>query len=331
MDAQKLLKKRDVWMAVAMLWVLYYHLDLRFTFPPLHALKLFGYGGVDMFLFASGIGCWYSLKRDNRLLPFLKRRFLRIMPTYWLFLPFWFVMRFWLYEPLDVPAFIGNILCIQDFTDKSGGFNWYMSAIWLMYFLAPLLFELLKGCSRKRDCLLILAVLVLSSIPFWEQEKLIITFTRTPVFFVGMAFAKVIDGQQLDRRFFTLCFGWMAAGCMLLAYFFLFVTNHMRPWGLWWYPFILMTPGICVGISLVSDWLDHWNAGRVLNRMLISFGKCSFCVFLVHIVIYDVTRYLIKAETIPNSGVVWLAAVACSVALSYFLQAAVNRLPWVKH
>ena len=38
--------------------------------------------GVDMFLFVSGVGLWFSMKSDGNVLRFWRRRFLRVVPEY---------------------------------------------------------------------------------------------------------------------------------------------------------------------------------------------------------------------------------------------------------
>ena len=48
----------------AILWIMLFHSTLRLTWPPLHLIKATGYAGVDVFLFLSGIGLYYSMEKD---------------------------------------------------------------------------------------------------------------------------------------------------------------------------------------------------------------------------------------------------------------------------
>ncbi len=58
-------------MGLAILWVIYYHLPHDFITNPLFLkLQLFGYAGVDIFVYASEIGCYYSLSKNSETLPF---------------------------------------------------------------------------------------------------------------------------------------------------------------------------------------------------------------------------------------------------------------------
>ena len=67
-------KYRSIWMGFAILWVVFYHINIPINNTPIFFLKTFGYGGVDIFIFASGIGCYYSYLRDRSPLDFIKRR-----------------------------------------------------------------------------------------------------------------------------------------------------------------------------------------------------------------------------------------------------------------
>ena len=49
-------KYRSVWMALAALWILYYHSSLppKYYSSFLGYVRFFGFSGVDIFVFASG-------------------------------------------------------------------------------------------------------------------------------------------------------------------------------------------------------------------------------------------------------------------------------------
>ena len=138
MRFKDLLKYRDAWLGFAMIWIVFFHAAFNLDFILLKVIKATGYGGVDICLFASGIGCFYSLNKDGSIDGFLKRRFKRIAPTYLCFMFFWLIYKA-LLKQISVPMAIGNILGIQAFTGQETEFNWYITAIILFYFLAPYL------------------------------------------------------------------------------------------------------------------------------------------------------------------------------------------------
>ena len=81
-DFKKILSYRSVWMALAALWVVYHHISLTPPCEFLQVLKSCGAGGVDIFVFASGLGCYHSLKKNPDTLIFIKKRLIKIvLPT----------------------------------------------------------------------------------------------------------------------------------------------------------------------------------------------------------------------------------------------------------
>ena len=56
---------RNQWLGIAMVWIMWYHSGFSGNIRVFHYLKSIGYGGVDICLFASGIGCYFSLEKDS--------------------------------------------------------------------------------------------------------------------------------------------------------------------------------------------------------------------------------------------------------------------------
>ena len=100
MYAKDLLRYRRVWLGIALIWVILFHCPLDFGL--LSYFRAIGYGGVDICLFTSGIGCFYSLSSDSDVVGFMKRRVKKLMPTYIVFIllsiherEFWFSNGCW--------------------------------------------------------------------------------------------------------------------------------------------------------------------------------------------------------------------------------------------
>ena len=89
----KTFRYRDAWLGLAMLLIIMYHSSFRFSFYVLKILKAIGYFGVDICVFATGIGCYYSLEKDPDSLRFLQRRVKRLYPTYLCFVIPWMIWR----------------------------------------------------------------------------------------------------------------------------------------------------------------------------------------------------------------------------------------------
>ena len=72
-----------------MLWILLFHIPMELPGAGLRLFRQLGYGGVDLCLFASGVGCFYSLSKDPDAGRFLGRRLWRLGPVYLIFMLFW--------------------------------------------------------------------------------------------------------------------------------------------------------------------------------------------------------------------------------------------------
>lgn len=307
MEVKKLFKYRNICMALAILWIMFRHAGITITNTPIKWIKEFGYGGVDIFLFASGLGCYFSLSKDSNVGSFIKKRFLKIMPTYWCFIGFWIAFKK-IMETITIREAIGNILAIQSFTVLENDFNWYISAIWLLYILSPYFVKIADKIKSWKGFLAVVGVLILFSVPFWNSRILIITMTRIPIFFMGMYLAKIADKNEFKITKLKAIF---AIVVMILGFVSLFASyyyfeNKLWNYGLYWYPFILITPGLCLLITYLSYLLEKIRFGNLVLKLLGIIGNNTFEIYLVHILIFSILKRLIASGEVVSNIRNWL-------------------------
>ena len=75
-------KYRGHIMGFATLWIALLHASMWFPIEPINWLKLIGQGGVDIFLFLSAFGLYYSYQKDDNKIHFWKKRFMRVIPIF---------------------------------------------------------------------------------------------------------------------------------------------------------------------------------------------------------------------------------------------------------
>lgn len=246
MRLSALYKHRSVWMGIAMLWIVLFHSGLIISNSLISYVREIGYGGVDIFMFASGLGAYFSYTKDHNPTSFIKRRFARLAPVYLLFIAIWISYKLIMSE-LSIKAAIGNFLAVQGFTGLGYEFNWYITALIVVYILTPFFSGLIEKFN-SRQIFFLIAVLIAISIPFWNSHNGIIIVTRLPIFVIGMYFAKLSkdDSKRMTWKFAALLAGAMIVGMALLMLFFVKYSNLLWEYGLYWYPFILITPGLCL-------------------------------------------------------------------------------------
>lgn len=323
MNLKKVFAYRNVWMGLAMLWIVFMHMEIGVSNTVLSYLKQFGYGGVDIFLFASGIGCYCSLEKDGDYVRFIKRRALRILPTYWCFCIVWSIYQY--KHGMLASDILGNFLCIETFTGSQNSFNWYICAIWLLYFLAPFFKGLVDRIHSWIGLFIFMIILVVFTIPFWYADMFIIIVTRIPIFFLGMFFGKLSTKELEQKDFRKLTALSVAAMLLGIACLALFVWRYpARLWscGFYWYPFILITPGLCILISYAMEYLKKIKIGAWFETILSFVGKHSFEVYLIHIWFYEILTndyiaVMPETNTAQNWWLTTLFVIPACVILHY--------------
>lgn len=329
MTLKEVIKYRKIWMGFAILWVIFFHFGYKPP-DPLAALQSSGYSGVDIFFFASGIGCYLSYSRDKNAAAFIKRRFIRIMPTYFVFIVIWCTYKV-ITDGMDFTTVLGNIFCVQDLTGKDGSFNWYFGAMWIFYLLTPYFVAVADKIKKPVGCVLFCLLLVLFSFPFWNVKALIIIVTRLPVYFLGMYLAKrsQVSDDKISLKFMLIAtvLSIISMAAFIVCYFKL--HDELWNYGLWWYPFIITAPTICFYLSLISKQLEKKSVGQKILKAFSFIGSYTFELFLVHMFVFKEVSSMIM-ERQPNHVIaIWFAAlipVAIGAAILYQLTKGVKKL-----
>lgn len=228
MNYNILSKYRSQLMGLAILFVAMFHVGMahgNFFYP----LRRLGNVGVDMFLFVSGIGLWFSWMRSRRgKLPdgsdgmgvrqsavrFFRRRYIRVYPVWLLVASVFYI---WKYVEVpggvdspDIPNLIANILFNWSFWRADDLTFWYVPAVMMLYLFAPPYMELV--CRRPAYRWLPVAFVILAAmvqyVPFFHRSvgHLEIFFSRVPVFFLGINVGKyVMEKRELPKGSIGMC------------------------------------------------------------------------------------------------------------------------------
>ena len=318
MKVKDLLRCRQQCIGFAMCMIVLYHLSIDSPFPFLEQLKTTFYGGVDLCLFASGIGCYHSLDRNPDIGTFMKKRFQRLAPTYLVFIFFWLMLEA-LRGNFTIHMALGNILGIQNFTGLGSFFNWYISAILLFYLLAPYLKQIADRTTAGSKWGFLL-LFVLASVPFWGSHTYIITVTRLPVFYLGVLFGQYSKTEQpIPTKFWGSAIAALLVGAAFLSAALRYAPNQLWSNGLYWYPFILIAPALYAAVSALFHFLNRTGKLRLLDAALTVIGDYSFEVYLVHISVVDMLNLcaqylqLQDLDNLISALAVVLTAVGCFV------------------
>jgi peptidoglycan/LPS O-acetylase OafA/YrhL len=323
-------------MGLAAIWIVIYH---SFSFGPgflgsiLQFFRSIGYFGVDIFFFLSGLGLmmgWY--KKRYSLKAFYMRRFLRIMPAYWIVILLGLAARSVLGAPCPIGKFVANFFCVGYLTHQQTIFGlWFVGAIIILYLAFPVLAYILTKSQKSFMPVVIVTFVSLAIAIFlgWAEHgsHLIPFILRWPAFFLGMYTGLCIVTQnyiyidKVSPR--VLCL-------LLFTGFILLFSIRLRPiyitksflWqkGIYFYPCVLMSYPFCYfAARLCNRYKDFYITKRLLETL--SFlGKISWEICVVHIVALNITygRLIAYQQFYPRVFVI-AASIACAAFLHYLL------------
>ncbi len=291
---------------IAILWVCFFHAKLGLEqVPVLGALQQIGYLGVDLFMLLSGMGLYHSLDRNPSLPGYLKRRAQRLLPAFWPVCLLWCLTMIPGLQLTGWPAWhsaLGSLTLLGHLTGAPYTLNWYLSLLLTTILLAPAAHALLR--RAKRPILAtkgLVALAGLCGVLFIGRDQLMLV-SRLPLFLLGMGLM-AIPTKESDRRVITglLWLGFLIGAGMLYLAFTRYAHLLIR-WGLYWYPALLMIPGLAAGLGWAMDKLAKKG---VRWRVLDALGKASFEIFLFNGWFELYCKQVLKA-TEPLTYLLWM-------------------------
>ena len=259
---------RNVLFGIATLWIGLFHswnLTLKTYTDNEFLIKAFGFirgtgnVGVDMFLFLSGVGLFFSFTKDSNVLRFWKRRLMRVLPTAFLIAAFYFSIRYVNGRfTSGLPHYISR-MTFTYFFFKGERVFWFISLILALYIVFPVFFKIIE--RFRLYGMLGLVVLIIGGgfllraiapgfYSYWE-----IALCRVPVFVVGIWAGKfVMEKREIDRRWLWLFLG-VAVGMLVLLYNY---TAMMKA----------IVPGYSKDVESMYIWIYRYG-GSILGIALV--------------------------------------------------------------
>lgn len=281
---------RGVLMGAAVLWLVWYHSDMRFdAVPPfyratavaaalLHTMRTAGNAGADVFLLLSGVGLYHSFEKTPDTFRFYKKRALRVLPPVLIVSVIWAGMN-------GAGGFLNYFarVFLLDYFTEGNSICWYVNLLLILYLFYPLLHRFLRRFGARAAVVSIalsvaLAALLRICAPtlFW---RFFLAVPRIPVFICGALLGKaVFEKKEVSRRwlricaaFFTVCWIW-------------FMYESFRPLGFREaivLRFYLYCPFAVSAVVLGSAFFARFSVPR-LQKVLAWFGGLSLEIYLLY-------------------------------------------------
>lgn len=295
---------RGALMGIAMLIIILFHVDLARS-DMFFGLRRMGNLGVDMFLFLSGIGLWFSWMKTPSYRNFYFRRLIRIYPAWLIIACLYYLPRLHVHDAASLVNLIGEIGFNWNFWLHDELSFWYIPAIMMLYLFAPPYMELIRRHSVYRwlpVVMIMWCILVEWVTPIHHAVgHLEIFWSRVPIFFIGINMGEMvrqrrtIDGQGIWML--IIMFVMTSVSCFFLeqerhGQFPLFVERML---------YIPLTITFILICNRVLRRTPKW-----VNGALAFVGSLSLECYLIHL--HFVLNYL------PKAWSYWPTFLACVVA-----------------
>ncbi len=336
---EKISKYRDALMGVAILWVMLHHSGLNLP-NPFFVVKRSGYCGVDIFMFVSGLGCAYSLHKNNDVLTFYKRRIKRIFPMYLPILAVFLAMNSTAQSAAEwARDILGNITGFSFWAMEGTRFNWYLVAIPVFYFITPIIFDCLKR-YRSYGLTMLLILSFVAGFCFARTEDVAIAVYRLPIYVLGVAagvYMVTSDAGAKGTNGIAVRIAAYAGGCIGLV---LLALMHRYKdvipvdyYNVFW-PCILISIGLMCLLSRIFEGIEKSKAGKAIVQAFAFLGKLSLELYLIHIVFFGKIGMWIegvydKENPLPFSFkniLIWLMACIVTIVAAYAYRKGINTL-----
>ena len=304
----------DIFLGLGILIVITGHfLPGRLVFGNVtNLVSTLGRGGVIVFFLLSGYLIFKNLQ-NQKITPFLCRRFFKIFPAYWLNVLILVVLRQYVggFEAHSAGTYLSNFFMVSDLfkTESISGVYWTLLIEVKFYIFIALYFSFLKSGYIS---LVLFLMIVANGLVFMLRGQASLFLTFFPVFFVGIQ-VFLAEKSGWERRELARLF----QITVVVGLSFLFFDHIYGAWSL----------AYVLGGAMAMVWLLK---SRFSNISLVFFGKISYSNYLYHTVVgYFLFDLIGVQETWIGNLLVVLAVTGLTALVAYVSYRAVE-LPFVR-
>ena len=278
-------------MGAAMLFIILFHVGLPRE-DTFYGHRRMGNVGVDMFLFLSGIGLWFSWVKNPDVKRFFIRRYLRIYPAWLIIACLFYIPRFHGGSTWDWIYLFGEISINWGFWLHDELNFWYLPATMMLCLFAPGYMELIRRHPIYRWLPVVMVmwcILVQYVTPIHQAVgHLEIFWSRVPIFFIGINMGEMVRRKDtLDGA--SIWMIWIMFLMTLLSSIFLEQVKHGH------FPLFLERM-LYIPLTVTSILLLNRNFRRTpkwVNKAFMFVGALSLEAYLIHIrfVLYYIVQW----------------------------------------
>ena len=278
-------KYRSELMGWAIVWIMMLHFTF-ITIKPLGFIAQYGFAGVDIFMLVSGFGLYFSLDNNNSIHAYIKKRIIRIFPTYYLIGIF---SSIFIFNDNILSYFIRNSTI--GFWTNGIYWEWYVPSIVVLYLFAPIIKKAIDNSynimiSSIAILLLMISFVIVSHEFVDAKDPHFFFLYRTPEFIFGIICASWTKNGITNKYFYyTLILG-------IPIFIFLFPKHH-EIFNYKYLSLAFLLPSFIVFFATFSKII------KPINPILSTIGRASLEVYLIQSLFFEaiITRKLTIDDT----------------------------------
>lgn len=279
--------------------------------------------GVEVFVFLSGMGLYYSYSKNSEIIAFLSRRFKRILLPYIVVgLTYWYVLDVCVLK-LDFLAVVEDFFFVS-FINEGVRNNWFVLFILVMYLLFPLIYRLMYKTGHKNvmfAAILVCAVfgpVLLSTVNPSLYYNTEIALSRTAIFIVGCYMGELIKDGVKCSSILTGTVVITGIICGFMRAYFDFPPYIYRNLNL------IYAISVMIIIVVVLHLIRDFDIG---NRLFRFFGRYSFELYITHSAMRNVLNaYHIYMYELDNYCVMIAFSIIISIILNFINKTIISKL-----
>ncbi len=262
---------------------------------------------VDVFMIISGLGMYYSFRRDSRIRRFYSKRLVKLIPVYvlvgtlsWMH---WDILK----GHGGLPQLIKDFTFQTMVTDKQYRF-WFIPAILCCYLLVPVVYRGLHLLKNRTLSWILMEILIFAAFAGLRAVipeiygNITIALERFPVFVTGMYFGeRCYEKKGMNPRIAVLI-----ALAASLGQQFVRTQTGVIPKRLYYPSANVQGIFLIIAAVMIMEVGRRWKAIGLIQKSLRVIGGATLEIYLLHMSIksvagnpYDPLMYTLTCMLLP--------------------------------
>ncbi len=268
--------------------------------------------GVEIFVFLSGMGLYFSFEKNNNLAQFYKKRYLRILPAYIIVASVFWAIKDFKFKGVGIEGYFQDITFYSFFTNGVHTI-WFILLMLVLYAVFPLIFKLLDNKNRNMWLIFMLILtygfpIMLYNIDIASYNNISIAITRIPLFVIGCYFGKRIkQGDEIasSKVFIFVIIALFLKYCRVYLKLDSYIDRYFDG---------IYSLGL---IIIITCAVMVFGKSAKINSVWRFFGKYSLEIYIIHVTMRNLMKeFGFDAYRISQYFVMIFIAVILSVLLN---------------